>query len=243
MTTRSRRSAPVACSAFAGLRFPPDVIVLAVRWYLRFDLILPRRRRATRRPQHRGRPRHDPPLGAAVHAAAGRGCPVLSARRRPALVRGRDLCEGGWPLALRIPGDRSVRPGHRCIRLHSARFHGRPPVLRTGHRHDQDAAGGGRDRPSADVPAGGRGVGAGGLASHRSVCQQPYRGRPRPPEGAAATDAGLEAGRQRQRHHHGPRVRAERSPWLLRRGYYELAVEEPAGRRLAVAFDGLAMAI
>ena len=29
----------------------------------------------------------------------------------------------------------------------------------------------------------------------------------------------------------------------LRRGYYELAVEEPAGRRLAVAFDGLAMAI
>jgi transposase-like protein len=38
MTTRRRRSAPVACSAFAGFRFPPDVIVLAVRWYLRFDL-------------------------------------------------------------------------------------------------------------------------------------------------------------------------------------------------------------
>ena len=29
----------------------------------------------------------------------------------------------------------------------------------------------------------------------------------------------------------------------LRRGHYELAVEEPAGRRLAVAFDELAMAI
>jgi IS6 family transposase len=29
----------------------------------------------------------------------------------------------------------------------------------------------------------------------------------------------------------------------VRRGYYELAVEEPAGRRLVVAFDGLAMAI
>ena len=25
-------------SAFAGFRFPPDVIVLAVRWYLRFNL-------------------------------------------------------------------------------------------------------------------------------------------------------------------------------------------------------------
>ena len=27
-----------AGSAFAGFRFPPDVIVLAVRWYLRFAL-------------------------------------------------------------------------------------------------------------------------------------------------------------------------------------------------------------
>jgi IS6 family transposase len=34
---RSRRSIP-ARSAFAGFRFPPDVIVLAVRWYLRFGL-------------------------------------------------------------------------------------------------------------------------------------------------------------------------------------------------------------
>jgi transposase-like protein len=25
-----------SCSAFAGFRFPPEVIVLAVRWYLRF---------------------------------------------------------------------------------------------------------------------------------------------------------------------------------------------------------------
>jgi hypothetical protein len=29
----------------------------------------------------------------------------------------------------------------------------------------------------------------------------------------------------------------------LRRGHYELAVEEPADRRVAVAFDELAMAI
>jgi transposase-like protein len=38
MTTRRPRSAPIARSAFAGFRFPPDVIVLAVRWYLRFGL-------------------------------------------------------------------------------------------------------------------------------------------------------------------------------------------------------------
>jgi transposase-like protein len=36
-TDRSRQSIP-ARSTFAGFRFPPDVIVLAVRWYLRFGL-------------------------------------------------------------------------------------------------------------------------------------------------------------------------------------------------------------
>lgn len=37
---RSRRSRPPvqAPSAFAGFRFPPDVILLAVRWYLRYSL-------------------------------------------------------------------------------------------------------------------------------------------------------------------------------------------------------------
>jgi transposase-like protein len=38
MKTRRPRPAPSACSAFAGFRSPPDVIVLAVRWYLRFGL-------------------------------------------------------------------------------------------------------------------------------------------------------------------------------------------------------------
>ena len=37
---RNRRSRPPvqAPSAFAGFRFPPDVILLAVRWYLRYSL-------------------------------------------------------------------------------------------------------------------------------------------------------------------------------------------------------------
>jgi transposase-like protein len=38
MRTRRPRPAPVPRSDFAGFRFPPDVIVLAVRWYLRFAL-------------------------------------------------------------------------------------------------------------------------------------------------------------------------------------------------------------
>jgi transposase-like protein len=38
MRIRRPRAAPLPRSAFAGFRFPPDVIVLAVRWYLRFGL-------------------------------------------------------------------------------------------------------------------------------------------------------------------------------------------------------------
>jgi transposase, IS6 family len=38
MRTCRSRPAAVPRSAFAGFRFPPYVIVLAVRWYLRFGL-------------------------------------------------------------------------------------------------------------------------------------------------------------------------------------------------------------
>ena len=38
MRTRRPRHAPATRSACSGFRFPPDVIVLAVRWYLRFGL-------------------------------------------------------------------------------------------------------------------------------------------------------------------------------------------------------------
>jgi IS6 family transposase len=38
MSTRRPRPVSAPRSAFAGFRFPPDIIVLAVRWYLRFGL-------------------------------------------------------------------------------------------------------------------------------------------------------------------------------------------------------------
>ena len=38
MNTCPPRPVPTVPSAFAGFFFPPDVIVLAVRWYLRFGL-------------------------------------------------------------------------------------------------------------------------------------------------------------------------------------------------------------
>jgi len=39
MRTAHRSRPPIPpCSAFTGFRYPPDVIVVAVRWYLRFGL-------------------------------------------------------------------------------------------------------------------------------------------------------------------------------------------------------------
>ena len=38
MSHRRNQSPQVDRSAFAGYRFPPEVIMLAVRWYLRYGL-------------------------------------------------------------------------------------------------------------------------------------------------------------------------------------------------------------
>jgi transposase, IS6 family len=38
LRSHSRLASVVPSSAFAGFRFPPEIIVLAVRWYLRFGL-------------------------------------------------------------------------------------------------------------------------------------------------------------------------------------------------------------
>lgn len=82
MRTRRPRPTPVPRSAFASFRFPPDVIVLAVRWYLRFGLSY---RDVEELLAERGIEVDHVSIyrvGSAVHAAAGRGCPPMPARRR-----------------------------------------------------------------------------------------------------------------------------------------------------------------
>ena len=82
---RSRRSIPPR-SAFAGFRFPSDVIVLAVRWYLRFGLSY---RDVEELLAERGIEVDHVTVYrwvAAVHAATGRGGPALPARGRRSLV-------------------------------------------------------------------------------------------------------------------------------------------------------------
>jgi transposase-like protein len=77
-----------------------------------------------------------------------------------------------------------------------------------------------------------------GVAPHRSVRQQSHRGRPRPSQVEAASDASAQAGSQRQ-----VVIAGHGFVQNLRRGHYELAVEEPVIRRVEVAFDELALAI
>ena len=66
----SRRSRPPvqAPSAFAGFRFPPGVILLASRWYLRYSPVLPGSGGAPRRARYRGGSRHVVPVGPAIHS-------------------------------------------------------------------------------------------------------------------------------------------------------------------------------
>jgi hypothetical protein len=111
-------------------------------------------------------------------------------------------------------------------------------VLRAGHRHDQGHPGGGCHRSGCDVPERHGRPAPSGMAPHRAVRQQPRRGRSWPPEGAAATDARTRAGLQRQGHYRWARLRPERSTWPLRTGG-----RGARNRRLAAAFDDLALAI
>ncbi len=71
-----------------------------------------------------------------------------------------------------VDRDRPVRPGHRRVRRPAAGCHGCPPILGAGQHCEADASCG-RHRPSSDRSGGAGGAGAGSVAAHRAVRQQP----------------------------------------------------------------------
>jgi hypothetical protein len=101
-----------------------------------------------------------------------------------------------------------------------------------------DQFGPSRSQPIGPVPGGAGGAAASGMAPYRPVRQQPGRARPR---------------RLKARLRPMRRLKQDRSARVviaghafmqnIRRAHYELAIEEPATLRLAVAFDELALAI
>ena len=141
-------------SSFAGFRFPPEVIILALRWYLRYNL------------SYRDVEELLAERGMAVdHVTIYRwvqrftreliGSPAEPAHRRGSLVRGRDVPEGRWSVGVPVPGDRPARAGHRRPRLAEAGSGRDPPVLRPGTERGATADRGDHG-PGPGLPAGAR---------------------------------------------------------------------------------------
>jgi transposase-like protein len=103
VSSRPRASLPSG-SAFAGFRFPAEVIVVAVRWYLRYglsyrdveELLVERGVEVDHVTVYRWVQRFTPLL-----ADAARFRPAFA--RRPLVCR-RDLRQGQRRVALRVPG-------------------------------------------------------------------------------------------------------------------------------------------
>jgi transposase-like protein len=165
-------STQVPRSAFAGFRFPPDVIVLAVRWYLRFgqsyrdieELLTERGVQVDHVTIHRWVQRFAPLLAEAARPCrhligdrwqvdetdvkvAGRWHYVYHAIDQAGQVTDVFVSHGAMR---RLPADSlSGRLAPRCARRWRSSPTRQPPTRSCW------------------------GAAAGGVASHRSVCQQP----------------------------------------------------------------------
>jgi transposase-like protein len=124
-------SAPLPSRSFAGFRFPPEVIVLAVRWYLRYGL-------SYSDVEELLAERGVDVDHVTVYRWVQRFTPLLIDLARPCrhAVGDRWFVDetyvkvgGVWRYAYRAVDP--VRPGHRRIRLPSPRPGGRSRILRS----------------------------------------------------------------------------------------------------------------
>jgi len=124
----------------AAFRFPCDVIVLAVRWYLRFGL-------SYRYVEELLAERGVEVDHVTIYRWVQRFTPYSPTLPRPCCHAVGDRWQvdetyvkvaGRRPV--RLPCDRPVRAGRRRIRLSAARREGSPPMLRAGEGRDQGHA-------------------------------------------------------------------------------------------------------
>jgi transposase, IS6 family len=151
---RSRRSIPPR-SAFAGFRFPSDVIVLAVRWYLRFGL-------SYRDLEELLTERGVEVDHVTIYRWVLRFTPLLADAARPCRHRVGDRWSvdetyvkvaGRWRYVYR-----AIDQFGQVIDVFvsTAGHSGCPPVLGAGHRRDQGHADRGHNRPGSRVSGGAR---------------------------------------------------------------------------------------
>ena len=236
---RRARRLPSSRSAFAGFRFPAEVIVVAVRWYLRYGL------------SYRD----------VEELLAERGIEVDHVTVYRWVQRFTPLLADAARFARHSPGDRWFvdetyvkvngvwRYVYRAVDQHgqvidvlvSKRRDGEAArrFFHTGADHVEGDTDRGGHRRGAGLSAGPRRAGAGGVASRRAVREQPDRGRPRPAQTPAATDA---------RATHRPHRRRSSSPGSRScRTSAAATTNSPpkphATLRVAAAFTELAQAI
>jgi transposase-like protein len=214
----------------------PEVIILALRWYLRYSL------------SYRDVEELLAERGITVdHVTIYRGysgSPGVD-RRRPAEpnVAGdrwfvdETYLKGCWAVGVPVPGDRPARAGHRCPGLAEAGSGGNPPVLRPGTERGATADRGDH-RPGSGVPACARRARARGVARRGAVRHNPieadhgrWKARTRPVRGLERIGSA--------------QVVCSGHAFIqnLRRGHYELAFDTEPGRRLEASFTELALAI
>jgi IS6 family transposase len=141
-------------------------------------------------------------------------------------------------MALRVPGDRPVRPGHRRVRFRAARCHGRPSFL-------ERAIGSTKVRP-AEVTTDQAPV-------YPTLMEELLPAAWHRTDRYANNRLECDHGRLKARLRPMRGLKQDRSARVviaghafiqnIRRGHYELAVEKPANRRVAIAFDELTTAI
>jgi len=236
MRPRRLRPSPLTRSAFAGFCFPPEVIVLAVRWYLRFaisyrdveELLAERGIEVDHTTIHRWVQRFTLLLAEAArpcrHAVGDRwqvdGTYVKVAGKWRYVYRAID--QFGQVICVRLPASR-----RDCS-----------PWVPIVHRRGQGDAGGGRHRQGGDYPI----VLDEVLPAVWHRTQQHANNHIECDHGRLKAWLRPMRGRKQDR---SARVVVAGHALVqnLRRGHDELAVEAPANRRVAVAFDNLAVAI
>jgi transposase-like protein len=238
MRTRRPRPSPVPRSDFAGFRFPADVIVLAVRWYLRFSL-------SYRDVEELLTERGIQAGHVTIYRWVQRFSPLLAEAARPCRHAvgdrwwgRRDLCEGRRPVALCVP---AIDQFGQVIDV----FVSPRRDVRAARRFFERAIGTTRIRPIEVVtdqaptypvvldellPA----------AWHRT--DRYANNRVEADHGSLKARLRAMRGLKRDR---SARVIIAGHAFVqnVRRGHYELAAEEPTNRRVAAAFHELALAI
>jgi transposase, IS6 family len=237
MRTRCPRLAPATLSAFAGFRFPADVIVLAVRWYLRFGLSS-----ISRNCSSSAGSRSTTSL---VYRRVLRFTPLLADAARPCRHRVGDR----WSV-----DETYVKVGGRWRYVYRAidQF-GQVIDVYVSPRRDATAAHRFVERAIGAMKVAPGEVVTDQAATYLMVLEELLPAAWHRTEQYANNRVEADHGRLTSRLRPMRRLKQDRSARVviaghafmqnIRRAHYELAIEEPVNWRPAVAFDELALAI